>query len=142
MEKTIHVASGFDADAVEMHTQAADNAVADAIGVGEVRMIGVHSANSEVGAGVELVSPESGGGEGFFGEVLTEGVEESGIEDKDSGRSPSEGGQGSSLVFVGVCSGDQGSAAEDVELAGFFDFDHAFGGGVARAEDAERVGGE
>ena len=122
-EEFFHIASGFDFDAIEVHREAADDAVADFVGGGVVGAERVDSADGEVGAGVEFITPKAGSGEGFFAEVVAEGVEEAGIEDEDAWGSPAEGGDGGSLIFGGVVTSDEGSGAKDVVFSGFFDFD-------------------
>lgn len=90
--------------------------------------VGVDAAEGEVGGGVELVSPEAGGGEGFFFEVFAEGGEEAGVEDEDAGGAPSEAGDGAALVFGGVVSGDDGTSTEDVLFGAELDVVEGVGG--------------
>lgn len=117
-------------DAIEVHGEATDDAVADFVSGGVVGAVGVYSADGEVGSGVEFVAPEACGGKWLLAEVIAEGIEEAGIKDEDPGATPAKSGDGGALIFNGVVSGDQGSGSEDVVFSGFLDFDESAFGGV------------
>lgn len=137
-----HIATRADDDVILGQAEPRDDSIADAVAVAMIGSGGSNRGDGEIGLGVEFIAPKPRGREELVPKLIAHDLEESAIEHNNPRRPPSKTRDRAPLICLGVVTGDQNFASQNVFLGAELDLGEGFRRAVAATEDTEGIGGK